>query len=115
MLPRPDAPATRLPYTTADMGERLAKRKAEQDAEFKANALNTLANYKPKEDKPWYKDLGNAVVSGAKWIYNNAPESNPISTPINMGGDAGVSMGGQGTPKSIAAPNTPRATPCSRI
>ena len=30
MLARPDAPATRLPYTTADMGERLAKKKAEQ-------------------------------------------------------------------------------------
>jgi hypothetical protein len=37
MLPRPDAPARRLPYTTADMSERLAKRKAEQDsASFKA-------------------------------------------------------------------------------
>ena len=30
MLPRPDAPVTRLPYTTADMSERLAKKKAEQ-------------------------------------------------------------------------------------
>jgi len=32
MLPRLDAPVSRLPYTTADMGERLAKRKAEQEA-----------------------------------------------------------------------------------
>ena len=30
MLPRPEAPARQLPYTTADMSERLAKRKAEQ-------------------------------------------------------------------------------------
>ena len=36
MLPRAEAPARRLPYTTADMSERLAKRKAEQDAGFKA-------------------------------------------------------------------------------
>jgi hypothetical protein len=104
MLPRPEAPARRLPYTTADMGERLAKRKAEQDAEeFKANALNTLANYKPKEDKPWYKDLGNAVVDAAGYVYDRLPQSNPISTPINMGGNAGVSMGGQGTGKSLVA------------
>jgi hypothetical protein len=37
MLPRAEAPARRLPYTTADMSERLAKRKAEQEAAaFKA-------------------------------------------------------------------------------
>ena len=30
MIPRAEAPARRLPYTTADMSERLAKRKAEQ-------------------------------------------------------------------------------------
>jgi len=115
MLPRPDAPATRLPYTTADMGERLAKKKAEQEAVAAAQANQALrfgVTNPPavKKDEPWYKDLGNAVVSGAKWIYNNAPESNPISTPINMGGDAGVSMGGQGTPKSIAVQPVVQAT-----
>ena len=37
MIPRAEAPARRLPYTTADMSERLAKRKAEQEAAaFKA-------------------------------------------------------------------------------
>lgn len=83
------------------MSERLAKRKAEQDAEFKANALNTLANYKPKEDKPWYEDVAGAIGGAIKYVYDNAPSSNPISTPINMGGNAGVSMGGQGTGKSL--------------
>lgn len=98
MLPRPDAPVKQLPYTTADMAERLAKKKAQQ--EFKSNALTTLSKYKP-EDKPWYADIGSAIGGAAKWLYDNAPESNPISTPINMGGDAGVSMGGQGTGKSL--------------
>jgi len=110
MLPRSDAPARQLPYTTADMAERLAKKKAEQDAAARAKANQALrfgVTNPPavKKDEgggtglwPSWSEIGNA----AKWIYNNAPESNPISTPINMGGDAGVSMGGQGTPKSIA-------------
>jgi hypothetical protein len=99
MLPRPDAPATRLPYTTADMGERLAKRKAQE--QFKTNALKTLSNYKPKEDKPWYEDVAGAIGGAIKTVYDNMPMSNPVSTPINMGGNAGVSMGGQGTAKSL--------------
>ena len=102
MLPRPDAPARQLPYTTADMCERLAKRKAEQEAEeLKTKAFNKLANYKPKEDKPWYEDVAGAIGGAIKYVYDNAPSSNPISTPINMGGNAGVSMGGQGTVKSL--------------
>jgi hypothetical protein len=99
MLPRPDAPATRLPYTTADMSERLAKRKAQE--QFKTNALKTLSNYKPKEDKPWYEDVAGAIGGAIKSVYDNMPMSNPVSTPINMGGNAGVSMGGQGTAKSL--------------
>lgn len=42
MLPRPDAPARRLPYTTADMGERLAKKKAEQEAAAQTQANQAL-------------------------------------------------------------------------
>jgi hypothetical protein len=99
MLPRPDAPATRLAYTTADMSERLAKRKAQE--QFKTNALKTLSNYKPKEDKPWYEDVAGAIGGAIKTVYDNMPMSNPVSTPINMGGNAGVSMGGQGTAKSL--------------
>lgn len=98
MLPRPEAPARRLPYTTADMSERLAKRKAEQ---FKADALAKLANYSPLDNKSGLEKIGSAIGGAVKWLQDNAPESNPISTPINMGGDAGVSMGGQGTGKSL--------------
>lgn len=100
MLPRLDAPAKRLPYTTADMAERLAKKKADQAEQFKANALGALANYKPKEDKPWYQDVAGAIGGAIKYVYDNAPESNPISTPVNIGGGQ-VSMGGQGTGKSM--------------
>ena len=42
MLPRPEAPARRLPYTTADMAERLAKRKTEQEAAEQAQANQAL-------------------------------------------------------------------------
>lgn len=106
MLPRAEAPARRLPYTTADMSERLAKRKAEQDAAAQAQANQALrfgVTNPPavKKDEPWYKDALGAVGGAIKYVYNNAPSSNPISTPINMGGDAGVSMGGQGTGKSL--------------
>ena len=99
MLPRPDAPVRRLPYTTADMSERLAKRKAEQ-----ANQALRFGVTNPpavKKDKPWYEDIGSAIGGAIKSVYDNIPMSNPISTPINMGGDAGVSIGGQGTGKSL--------------
>jgi hypothetical protein len=81
------------------MSERLAKRKAQE--QFKTNALKTLSNYKPKEDKPWYEDVAGAIGGAIKSVYDNMPMSNPVSTPINMGGNAGVSMGGQGTAKSL--------------
>ena len=55
MLPRPEPPARRLPYTTADMSERLAKRKAEQDAAEQAKANQALrfgvTNPPVKEDQ----------------------------------------------------------------
>jgi hypothetical protein len=106
MLPRAEAPARSLPYTTADMSERLAKRKAEQEAaeQAKANQAFRFGITNPpviKKDEPWYKDALGAVGGAIKSVYDNIPMSNPISTPINMGGDAGVSMGGQGTGKSL--------------
>ena len=75
MLPRPEAPARRLPYTTADMAERLAKRKAEQDAAAQAKANQALrfgvTNPPVREDKgggtglwPSWGELGNAAKMG---------------------------------------------------
>jgi hypothetical protein len=106
MLPRAEAPARRLPYTTADMSERLAKRKAEQEAaeQAKANQALRFGVTNPpavKKDEPWYRDALGAVGGAIKSVYDNMPMSNPISTPVNMGGNAGVSMGGQGTGKSL--------------
>ena len=106
MLPRADAPARRLPYTTADMSERLAKKKAEQEAAAQAQAnqaFRTGVTNPPavKKDEPWYRDALGAVGGAIKSVYENIPMSNPVSTPVNMGGDAGVSMGGQGTVKSL--------------
>ena len=71
MLPRPDAPATRLPYTTADMAERLAKKKAEQDAAAQAQANQALrfgvTNPPVREDKGggggWLSQVGNMAKS----------------------------------------------------
>jgi hypothetical protein len=88
------------------MGERLAKRKAEQEAAAQAKANQALrfgVTNPPviKKDKPWYEDIGSAIGGAIKSVYDNIPMSNPISTPINMGGNAGVSMGGQGTGKSL--------------
>ena len=75
MLPRAEAPARRLPYTTADMSERLAKRKAEQEAAAQTKANQALrygvTNPPVKEDKgggtglwPSWKELGNAAKTG---------------------------------------------------
>ena len=108
MLPRPDAPTRRLPYTTADMSERLAKRKAEQEAAAQAKANQALrfgVTNPPavKKDEPWYKDALGAVGGAIKSAYEWLPNEMPSTTPINMGGNAGVSMGGQGTAKSMVA------------
>ena len=88
------------------MSERLAKKKAEQEAAAQAKANQALrfgVTNPPavKKDKPWYEDIGSAIGGAIKSVYENIPMSNPISTPINMGGDAGVSIGGQGTVKSL--------------
>lgn len=73
MLPRPDAPATRLPYTTADMGERLAKKKAEQEAVAAAQANQALrfgvtnppapAPEPKKSGGGWLSQVGNMAKS----------------------------------------------------
>ncbi len=42
MLPRPEPPTRQLPYTTADMAERLAKKKAEQDAATNAQLAGSV-------------------------------------------------------------------------
>lgn len=102
MLPRPEAPARRLPYTTADMAERLAKKKAEQADALKTKAFTALTNYKPELDKPWYEDIGNAVVGGVKTAWENLGNSPTTLTPINMGGDAGVSLSPGGNARDVA-------------
>jgi hypothetical protein len=88
------------------MSESLAKRKAEQEAaeQAKANQALRFGVTNPpviKKDKPWYEDIGSAIGGAIKSVYDNIPMSNPISTPVNMSGNAGVSMGGQGTGKSL--------------
>jgi hypothetical protein len=97
MLPRADAPARRLPYTTADMSERLAKKKAEQDAAEQAKANQALrygvTNPPVKEDKggggglwPSWKELGNAAKIGGKGVIGMV---NTIgATPIDIADEA---------------------------
>lgn len=65
-------------------------------------ALEALAKKRKEnnEDKPWYEDVAGAIGGALKYVYDNAPSSNPVSTPVNMGGGT-VSMGGQGTGKSL--------------
>jgi hypothetical protein len=66
MLPRAEAPATRLAYTTADMSERLAKKKAEQ-----ANQALRFGVTNPPEPEPepkksgggWLSQVGNMAKS----------------------------------------------------
>ena len=67
MLPRPDAPARRLPYTTADMAERLAKKKAEQDAtSFKAFPGSVTKPFDQNggaSSPSWLSQVGNMAKS----------------------------------------------------
>lgn len=96
MLPRAEPPARQLPYTTADMGERLAKKKAEQDAAAQAKANQALRFglthppvVQPKPDKgggtglwPSWKELGNAGKMGlgaAAGAVNTL-----VATPLDM-------------------------------
>jgi hypothetical protein len=77
MLPRAEAPAKRLPYTTVGMSELLAKKKAEYDAKAQAIANQALRRgvtnppIPAQEDKgggtgwwPSWKELGNATKTG---------------------------------------------------
>lgn len=67
MLPRAEAPARRLPYTTADMSERLAKRKAKQEAEeFKAfpGGVTKPFDQNGEASSPgWLSQVGNMAKS----------------------------------------------------
>ena len=96
MLPRAELPARRLPYTTADMAERLAKKKAEQDAaSFKAFP-GGVTKAVVEEDKggggglwPSWGEIGNAIKSvgnTAKSVGNMAVGTiNTVAaTPIDM-------------------------------
>jgi hypothetical protein len=97
MLPRADAPARRLPYTTADMAERLAKKKAEQEAAAQAKANQALrfgvTNPPVKEDKgggtglwPSWKELGNAAKIGGKGVIGMVNTLG--ATPIDIADEA---------------------------
>lgn len=95
MLPRPDAPAKRLPYTTADMSERLAKRKAEQEAaaQAKANqAFRTGVTNPPavKKDEPWYKDVAGAIGGAAKTGLGGLAGmvNTVVATPLDIADEA---------------------------
>lgn len=105
-MPRPVGPSSGVTSRpsfvsgSADTMERqIKKRKDDVYRQTLAN-LAKLEQEKQNEDKPWYEDVGSAIGGGLKWLYDNAPETNPISTPVNMGGGT-VSMGGQGTGKSL--------------
>jgi len=93
VLQNPARPSgnVQLPYTTADMAERLAKRKAEQDAELqrqRSAALRTgIANPPTQQDNgggglwPSWKELGNAAKSGystASGMVNTV-----VATPLD--------------------------------
>ena len=74
MLPRAEAPARRLPYTTADMSERLAKRKAEQDAATNAQLAGSVLGPGITRDAQ-----GNIYANGQKvdWSKSVAPTAVP--------------------------------------
>ena len=88
MLPRFDAPATRLPYTTADMSERLAKKKTEQaNGAFRYGIANPPTPVpEPKKSGgtglwPSWGEIGNAAKSGystASGMVNTV-----VATPID--------------------------------
>ena len=97
MLPRPEAPARRLPYTTADMAERLAKKKAEQDAVTQALANQALrfgvTNPPVQEDKgggggwwPSWKELGNAGKMGLGTVAGAV--NTVVATPLDIADEA---------------------------
>lgn len=74
MLPRAEAPARQLPYTTADMAERLAKKKAEQDAATNAQLAGSVLGPGITRDAQ-----GNIYANGQKvdWSKSVAPTAVP--------------------------------------
>ena len=99
MLPRAEPPARRLPYTTADMGERLAKKKAEQDAaaQAKANQALRFGVTNPPAPTPEPKKSG-----GGWW-----PSWGEIGNAAKSVGNAAKSVGGM----AVGTINTVAATP----
>ena len=66
MLPRADAPVRRLPYTTADMSERLAKKKAEQANQALRFGVTNPPAPAPEPKKSgggWLSQVGNMAKS----------------------------------------------------
>lgn len=115
MLPRAEAPARSLPYTTADMSERLAKRKAEQEAaaQAKANQAFRFGVTNPpvvKKDEPWYKDALGAVGSAAKTGFGAvAGAVNTLAaTPIDV-----VDEAVQGLERLVGVKPTDKFDPAS--
>lgn len=92
MLPRRDAPARRLPYTTADMSERLARRKADQ-----ANQALRFGVTNPPI--PAQEDKGGG---GGLW-----PSWGEIGNAIKSVGNTAKSVGGM----AVGTINTVAATP----
>lgn len=94
MLQIPARPSgnVQLPYTTADMAERLAKKKAAKDRQDIIDSLQGGLSYGKSG-----VDLGSVAKSVGgflKTAYENMPDSNPISTPLMIDGPGGgVTMG----------------------
>ncbi len=117
MRPRAEAPARQLPYTTADMAERLAKKKAEQEAAAQAKANQALrfgvTNPPVKEDKggggglwPSWKELGNAAKIGGKGVIGMVNTLG--ATPIDIADEAV-----QGLEKLVGVKPTDKFDPAS--
>jgi hypothetical protein len=97
MLPRPDAPAKPLPYTTVDMSKLLAKKKADYAAKTQTQANQALrygaTNPPVEEDKksgggwwPSWGEIGNAAKIGGKSVIGAV---NTIgATPIDIADEA---------------------------
>ena len=117
MLPRAEAPVSRLPYTTADMAERLAKKKAEQDAAAQAQANQALrygvTNPPVQEDKgggtgwwPSWKELGNAGKMGLGGVAGMV--NTVVATPLDI-----VDEAVQGLEKVMGVDSTDKFDPAS--
>ena len=117
MLPRAEPPARRLPYTTADMSERLAKKKAEQEAAAQAQANQALrfgvTNPPVREDKggggglwPSWKELGNAAKIGLGGVAGMV--NTVVATPLDI-----VDEAVQGLERLVGVKPTDKFDPAS--